>query len=143
MDVHTIAFNQEDEIQVRFNDVDLLGHVNNTIIQEYFDLGRMNYIKKAFNGQLFEGPMAMIIATMNTDFLLPVFMPDNLVVRTSIVSIGTKSLQMEQHLVETKTNSVKTVCKSVLVAIDKATQQSVEVPKEWRDKITAVEQREV
>ncbi len=42
MDVHTIAFNQEDPIQIRFNDIDLLGHVNNTIIQEYFDFGGYN-----------------------------------------------------------------------------------------------------
>ena len=143
MDVHTIAFNQEDPIQIRFNDIDLLGHVNNTIIQEYFDLGRMNYLKKAFNGQLFEGEKAMIIASINTDFLMPVFMPDEIVVRTSIVGIGNKSVQMEQHLVDTKTNDLKTVCKSVLVAIDKETQQAVEVPKDWRDRILAIEQREM
>ncbi len=143
MEVNNIEFHQESPIQIRFNDIDLLGHVNNTIIQEYFDLGRMQYIKAAFNGQLFEGETALIIASINTDFLMPVLMPDNLMVKTAIIKIGNKSLQMEQHLVETQTQKVKTVCKSVLVGIDKATQQAVEIPQEWRNKISAIEQREM
>ncbi len=27
-------------VQVRFNDVDQMGHVNNAVIMEYFDLGK-------------------------------------------------------------------------------------------------------
>lgn len=140
MEINNITFHQESQVQIRFNDIDLIGHVNNATMQEYFDLGRMHYIHDAFGDELFQGNQALIIASIHTDFLAPVFLRERIVVRTAIVKLGTKSLTMEQHLVETSTNVVKAVCKSVMVAIDNKMHQSIEMPQEWRDKIGAMEQ---
>ena len=30
-------------IQIRFNDIDQLGHATNSVYQQYFDLGKMAY----------------------------------------------------------------------------------------------------
>ena len=30
-------------IQLRFNDIDQMGHVNNAVIMEFFDYGKMKY----------------------------------------------------------------------------------------------------
>ncbi len=143
MEIKEINFHQESPVQIRFNDIDLLGHVNNATLQEYFDLGRMHYIHEAFGDELFKGNKALIIASIHTDFVMPTFLREDIVVKTAILRIGEKSLQMEQHLVETNTNEVKAVCKSVMVAIDKQMHQSIVMPQSWRDKIGKLEQKKM
>lgn len=34
-------------LQLRFNDVDMMGHVNNAVIMEFFDLGKSSYFADA------------------------------------------------------------------------------------------------
>ena len=34
-------------LQLRFNDVDMMGHVNNAVIMEFFDLGKSHYFADA------------------------------------------------------------------------------------------------
>ena len=36
-----IQFFHKTPIQIRFNDVDVVGHVNNSVYQNYFDAARM------------------------------------------------------------------------------------------------------
>lgn len=132
MEQQVSTFYQSDKVQIRFNDIDLLGHVNNATIQEYFDLGRMYYIHDVFGDELFKGHFRLIIASINTDFLLPVFLREHIEVKTAIYHIGTKSLKMEQHLVDTKNHALKAVCQSVMVGFDKKSHQPIEIKDEWR-----------
>lgn len=126
-------------VQIRFNDIDGFGHVNNATFQEYFDLGRVHYFKAAFNGNLFTKEMALLIASIKTDFLLPVHLHDQIEVRTRVHEIGTKSLKMLQHVVDTKTGVVKATCLSVMVCFRTADNQSEVIPQAWRDKFVAME----
>ncbi len=36
-------FNHRLELQIRFNDIDMFGHLNNSVYLQFFDLGKMNY----------------------------------------------------------------------------------------------------
>jgi len=128
-------------VQIRFNDIDLLGHVNNAVINEYFDLGRMHYMQDTFGGQIFNGEAALIIASIHTDFIVPVYLKENLLVKTAIVHLGNKSLKMEQQLTDKFTGDVKAVCKSVMVAIDKVKTESITILPEWRAVIAQQEQK--
>lgn len=38
-------------LQIRFNDIDLLGHVNNEMYFAYMDLGKMRYFQEMMDGQ--------------------------------------------------------------------------------------------
>ena len=70
----------ESNVDVRFNDIDAMGHVNNAVILTYFEEGRkalflnknMVSIPDAFN---------FILAHIECDYLLPVRLADNLSVR--------------------------------------------------------------
>ena len=133
-------FHHSTSVQIRFNDIDSFGHVNNATLQEYFDLGRMHYIHDVFGDNFFKRTQALIIASIHTDFVLPVFLKDQIEVKTAIVKLGNKSLEMEQHIVDTKDNSTKVICKSVMVAFDTKMHQSIEMLQEWREKIAEMEQ---
>ncbi|MDE6654960.1 MAG: acyl-CoA thioesterase, partial [Muribaculaceae bacterium] len=48
----TPKFHDSVDIQMRFKDVDLFGHVNNTVYFEYMDLGKVHYIENVL-GDIF------------------------------------------------------------------------------------------
>lgn len=134
-----IVFHHGVDIQIRFNDIDMLGHVNNAKQQEYFDLGRMIYLQRIFGLQMFTGPDAIVIVSIKSDFMIPVLLSDEVEVVTAIYHLGNKSLKMVQHLRDTISGEVKTVCESVMVAIHKSTGQSIEMPQEWKNAIMTFE----
>jgi acyl-CoA thioester hydrolase len=135
-----IRFNDAIQVQIRFNDIDPFGHVNNATFQEYFDLGRVHYFKRVFGGHLFTKELALVIASIKTDFSSPVLLHDQIEVRTKVHEIGNKSLKMLQHVVDCKTNQVKATCLSVMVCFRKDNPGQTEViPQEWRDWFEKVE----
>lgn len=134
--MENIHFNHRTSVQVRFNDIDGLGHVNNTTIQEYFDLGRMHYMNDVFTKAIFKGDETLIVVNINTDFYSPLYLQDDVEVKTAIVDLGSKSLKMFQHVVCKQTKSVKASCRSVMVGFNKVTEASLELLPEWRDAIS-------
>ncbi len=138
MEHQEIQFFFETPVQIRFNDIDSLGHVNNTIIQEYFDLGRMHYFKSIFKPNINWTKFPAIIASIKTDFASPVFINNKLLVKTKVTKIGNKSMNLIQHLTDTE-GIIKAVSHSVMVGFDHKTQNSIEIDQEWRDKISNAE----
>lgn len=125
MNWEEITFNHFDSIQVRFNDIDGLGHVNNAVQAEYFDFGRMRYFERLTGGPIKWKEFAMVIASTYTDFNAPIFLKEDVVVKTKIRKLGEKSLKMVQVLADSNTGEIKSTCKSVMVAIDFTTGKSV------------------
>ncbi|MCW3805247.1 acyl-CoA thioesterase [Plebeiibacterium marinum] len=138
MEQEKIEFFHETPIQIRFNDIDSLGHVNNTKIQEYFDLGRMEYFKTVFGADINWNTFAAIIASNKTDFYSPVLINNQLYLQTKVTKIGTKSFQLIQHLTDTS-GLLKATCHSVMVGFNHKTQSSMEITNEWRGKMNIVE----
>ncbi|MCU4155269.1 acyl-CoA thioesterase [Carboxylicivirga sp. A043] len=134
--MENIQFNHSTPVQIRFNDVDGLGHINNTTIQEYFDLGRMYYLNEVFGDTVFKGNETVILVNINTDFYTPVYLRDNMEVKTAIIGLGTKSLKMVQQVVCKETGAVKASCKSVMVGFNKVTEESLELLPAWREAIS-------
>jgi len=135
------AFYNRCSIQIRFNDVDGLGHVNNATIQEYFDLGRMQYMDEVFGNTMFTGNETIIVASIHTDFMSPIYLRDDIDVKTAIVHLGNKSLKMEQQAVCRNTGAVKATCKSVMVGFHKETEEALVLTPAWRDAVCKQEQR--
>ncbi|WP_066630141.1 acyl-CoA thioesterase [Labilibacter marinus] len=138
MSEEKIVFNHQDSIQIRFNDIDGLGHVNNTTLQEYFDLGRLGYFNKVFDNKVNWSKFGAIVASIKTDFIAPVFLSDSLIVKTKITSIGNKSMQLTQHVYDDK-EILKATCKSVMVGFNPQNHTSMVIPEEWRKRIGVVE----
>ena len=132
-------FNHTTPVQIRFNDIDGLGHVNNTIIQEYFDLGRMYYMNEVFGKSIFKNDETLIVVNINTDFLSPIYLNDTMEVKTTIVGLGNKSLKMIQQIVCNASQTVKATCKSVMVGFNKSTEEGLELSPEWRSAISKFE----
>ena len=42
------SFKHFSPVHIRFNDIDILGHVNNAVQQYYFDIARLDYFRDVF-----------------------------------------------------------------------------------------------
>lgn len=126
-------------IQIRFNDIDAVGHINNNIYFSYFDLGKTYYFEqmKASNVSWTDG--FIVVASITADFISPIFYKESIVVDTKISKLGNKSLVMLQQLRSIKTNEIKCRCKSIIVAYDAALQTSMLIPDVWKKSIAEYE----
>lgn len=120
-------------IQIRFNDVDQMGHVNNAVIMEYFDLG-----KEAFFAERGlppeEGDFTVMIVHYDVDFKRQIHYHDKIQVETSIERFGTKSLTVLQRVVNSETGTVCVECRTVMAGYRRSTSSSEVIPdevKQW------------
>ncbi len=126
-------------IQIRFNDIDMAGHVYNAVYQEYFDLARVDYFRNALGNLLNWEKTGLVIASIHIDYFIPLLLTDKVEIRTKVSSLGNKSLEMIQEI--TKSGITKTVAtgKTVLVCFDLSARTSVELPDLWKDRIADFE----
>jgi len=126
------------EIQVRFNDIDMLGHVSNTVYLNYFDTGKSSYMEEVVKDYDFSTE-AMVEASVKIDFLEPVFMKARIVVFTRVTKLGNKSFTIEHQLVDADTHKIHAMCTAIMVCFNPKKQESILIPDSWRKKIQVYE----
>lgn len=126
-------------VQIRINDIDVLGHVNNNAYFAYYDLGKENYIKDVLGVDFATGKVLPVIANINATFVEPIFYGDDLQVLTRVSHLGTKSFTLEQMAVSKKTGHTMCSCTTVMVCVDMETKRSVPLPDIYRKAIEAYE----
>lgn len=122
----------ETDIQIRFGDVDGLGHINNSHIQEYYDLAKMDFYAKAMGAEIVPENQSPVIVSNHTDYMAQSRLYDKLYVETCVEKIGNKSTTLRQRLIDRKGGEVKSICHTVLVQFDFAKQESIELSAEWK-----------
>ena len=140
-DIDNITFRCSTPIQLRFNDIDTLGHVNNTIYFSFFDLAKSDYFNRVNGGWVGWSDVPIVVANINCDFIAAVKFDEQIEVRTAVESIGDKSFKVVQAIVNTTTGELKCVCRSIMVYFDTATGIPISVPQKWRDNLNRFEQR--
>ena len=127
-------------VQLRFNDIDILGHVNNNAYFSFFDLGKTAYFE-AVRGCRFDWTNTdIVIRRIETDFVEPTFFQDEIAVETAVIKIGNKSLQMQQRIIDMNTQRVKCICTTVMVGFDVKTNQAMAISTCWKEAIRQYEQ---
>ena len=117
-------------VQIRFNDVDQYGHVNNNAYFAYYDLGKQNYRTSE---------VVPVIANINADFIIPIFHGDDIVVETRVSHLGHKSFTLQQRAINRATGLEVCRCATVMVCFNQRTKQSADIPAEFRQAIEAFE----
>jgi len=121
-------------IQVRFNDVDIMGHVSNTVYQNYYDAGKMDYFDHVMP-DLDYIKLGVVGASIKIDYLLPIYMRNKIFVETRVAILGNKSITMNHRLVNSDTGELLSTCTAVLVCYDVQNMKSIPVPENWRKSI--------
>lgn len=127
-------------IQIRFVDIDKMGHVNNATILSYFEIARTNFFDNVIGQQDNWFERGLIIAHTDIDYYNPVYLRDEVKAYVRIAKIGTKSFEVEHLLVKTDTEEIIcAIANSVLVCMDYTKKQTIEIPAEWKDKLKTFE----
>ena len=127
----------ETKIQKRFADIDMFRHVNNVHQQAYLDLGKTDYYHSVLGLDALVHNPTLVIVSVKTDFVGQVRYEDDITVRTWVERVGTKSITLRQQTV-CGADTVCTESESVLVCFDLRTQQTLEIPAAWRERISTM-----
>lgn len=126
-------------IQIRFTDIDQLKHVTNSVYQQYFDMGRMEYFAHVFGERMDWSGEGLVLVSLSMDYMSPIKLIDKIEVRSRISGIGHKSIKMQQQIYNFTSGCVCSQSTSVLVACKSFCTESIEIPSRWVDKIKAFE----
>lgn len=130
-------------LQLRFNDVDVLGHVNNTVYFSFYDTGKAHYFTEVMGRKMDWKHVDTVIANVNCSYIAPIYYGEKIEVLTTCVSISHKSFRLLQMLRETQTGEIKSFCETVMVCYDPSTGQTTAVSDDWRKKLTEFENRDL
>ena len=123
-------------LQIRFNDVDKFGHVNNTVYFQFYDTTKTDYFASVCKGVEWER-VAIVVVKIEAEFVAQIKADNRIAGRTRVVKIGNKSFHLEQDVIDIDTQEVKSRCLSVMVLYDLERQQAIPLPDEWRRAISS------
>ena len=133
-----IAYRHILPLQIRFNDVDKFGHVNNTVYFQFYDTAKTDYIATVCKGVDWER-LAIVVVKLEAEFLAQIKGDSHIAGRTRVTKIGNKSFHLEQDVIDIDTQEVKSRCLSIMVLFDLEHQQTIPLPDDWRQAISSYE----
>jgi len=87
------------KLEIRFRDLDNLGHVNNAVFNTYFEEARIRFIQTVpeLNSSMQQG-FSFVLAHLDLKYIKPVIYRENLLVASSLKSVGNSSITGIQAL---------------------------------------------
>ncbi len=115
-------------LQLRFNDIDIFGHVNNNSQLALFDVGKTEFYN-TLRGELIDwNRVESVIVNLNCTFMEQIHFKDPMEVRTRVKKIGERSFVLQQILRNAASRQICSMCESVMVSIDFDTRESKPIP---------------
>jgi acyl-CoA thioester hydrolase len=141
MDLSPYIFYHKTPVNIRFNDIDMLGHVNNSVYGNFFDTARFEYFRHVIKVNKFHDEQWIVLATMTVDYHYPIFLDDKLIINTKITQMGHKSFDMAQQILVKKNGKTKlvTTSSSVLVCYNIVTEKTCQLPAKWKTRVIGYE----
>lgn len=115
-------------LQLRFNDIDILGHVNNNSQLALFDVGKTEFYNTMRGALADWSKVEAVIVNINCTFMRQIHFSDPIEVRTRVKKIGEKSFVLQQILRNIATGDICSFSESVMVSVDLETRESKPIP---------------
>lgn len=121
---------QPAKIQVRFSDLDVLGHVNNNIYLSYFEMARVHYFKEIVGESWDWHKLGFVLARNEIEYIKSVLLKHQPLIYVYTEHIGTKSFTLAYEL--TVEDEIFAKGKSVQVCFDATIQKTINIPEKMR-----------
>lgn len=125
-----IEFRHIMELQVRFSDIDIFGHVNNGAYLSMMDLAKATYYAEVGALEFTAESIRAVVVNINCNFYSPAYFGEPLAVATAVKSVSERSFVIEQRLFNRETGDVKCTSHTVLAGFDPATAKSAPIAPE-------------
>lgn len=119
------------EIQSRFFDTDMLGHISTTSYVQYMELGRLDLLRHVAT-QISDMPMS-VVANLNLDFIGEIMLDEPISVVTWVSHIGSKSMVVNNEIFAGERLAAKG--SATMVGFDTTTRKATALPSHWRASI--------
>ena len=123
----------EHEVEVRFNDCDPMGHVNNAVYLTYLEAARFAWWQNLFGTS--RGSHGFVVARVEIDYRRQAFPGERLSVRLRVDGISRSSFTVAYEVLNVRTRDVIAEGRSVQGAYDAATGRSTPLTDDLRAKL--------
>jgi acyl-CoA thioester hydrolase len=120
----------EMEVNVRFCETDLLGHVNNNNFFVYMEDARIRFFNDL---DLVGDDWNFILASTKCDFIKQVYFNQTLLIRSHVGKVGNSSFHLEQEMYEKNSGELVAKGLSVVVQFDFEHQKSKPLSQKMRE----------
>jgi acyl-CoA thioester hydrolase len=124
------------EMEVRWRDVDALGHVNNAVYLTYLEQARVRYFEEIGLG--FGTDAGMILAEITCTYRSPLSLSERVTVWMRVSEFRNSSF-IVLYRIEGEDGRLAATARSVQVCYDYDASRAVPIPDEWRAAIAAYE----
>jgi len=115
-------------VSVRWGDMDVFGHVNNSVYATYLEEARLRWFA-TFDGGWYDEAAAPVVAAQSFNFRLPIEWPAELLVELTLERSGTSSMTLGFRMVShDEPRKFYADGSTVLVWIDRTTGKSTALP---------------
>ncbi|MCO8246423.1 MULTISPECIES: thioesterase family protein [unclassified Haladaptatus] len=128
-------FGYTTDIEVRYRDLDTMGHVNNAIYVTFLEQSRVDYFEDVLG--ISPTDISGVIAHLEIDYLRSITAEDDVTVAMRVTDMGTTSVTMEQEI--RAGGEPAATAEIVQVVFDENGEEPRPIPSEWRDRITTHE----
>ena len=136
----TDIFKYRTELEMRFTDLDMMGHVNNAMYFTYMEIGRTKYWTQAIQWDWKK--TGVVIGQASINYLKPLHLGDKISIYVRTSRIGNTSFDLEYMMVK-MVNGEEIICskgKTVCVVYDYESKSPVAIPDRERSKMIEFEQ---
>lgn len=130
------------EAQLRFNDVDIFGHINNSVYLQLLDLAKVRYFEAVLGGPVDWRDATVVVVNINASFYSPGYFDEPLKVATAVGHMSEHSFILEQRIFNPQTGDVKCAAKTVMAGFDPRTATGIAVPEKWVTALLNFENRQ-
>lgn len=124
-------FHHSLEAQLRFNDVDIFGHINNSVYLQLLDLAKVRYFEAVLGGPVDWHDATVVVVNINASFYSPAYFDEPLTVVTAVGKISVHSFILEQRIFNPETGDVKCTAQTVMAGFDPVNASGIPVPDKW------------
>ena len=125
------------DLQLRFNDIDVAGHVNNAVYLSYFEQARLSYFDELLGVEHDWTAQGLLLAHAKLDYHGLVKLNDKIHIEISCDRLGTKSFDLSYKILRASPEGPILCCsgKTIMVCYDFNENETIAIPEEWRKAI--------
>lgn len=123
-------------IEVRFRDLDVMGHVNNAVVVSFMEQARFQWWRAFLGGRKFQEE-GFLIARTEVDYRRPILLGDDVRVELRCTRVGSSSFELAYRLTKGLGGDLFAEAKTVQVMLDFTTNRPKNLEPGTRDWLEA------
>ena len=128
------------KIQVRFSDLDILGHVNNVIYLSYFEMARIHYFTALVGPNWDWLKEGVVLVKNDVEYHVPILLHDEPKIFLFVTEIRNKSFSLAYQIMINE--KLHTTGGSTLVCFNSTIQKAIAIPPIMREGLSKLTQNE-